>query len=158
MKFTIAFRKVEDDDLDFLIKLRKLAMGKHLTFAGIKTSDELHTQNVKEAYYESQIILRNRQPIGLLKMAVVALNHTTKSLHIKQFQLLPKYQSKGIGSYVLLIIKKKALLLQLPITLNVLLRNPAKALYIRNGFQIEGKTKLEYKMRCPLKSIVSSFS
>jgi len=158
MAFTIAFRKVEDGDLTFLIKLRKLSMGKHLTFSGINTSNESHTKSVKENFYESQIILRDRKPIGLLKMAVVALNNTTKSLHIKQFQLLPTYQNKGIGSYVLLVVKKRALLLQLPITLNVLRSNPAKTLYLRHGFQIEGKTKIEYKMRCPLKSIVSHFS
>lgn len=158
MAFTISFRKVEDNDLAFLVKLRKLSMGKHLAFSGLVNTSESHVKSVKENFYESQIILRDRKPIGLLKMAVVALNNTSKSLHIKQFQLLPAYQNKGIGSYVLLVVKKRALLMQLPITLNVLKSNPAKTLYIRNGFQIEGKSRLEFKMRCPLKSIVNSFS
>jgi ribosomal protein S18 acetylase RimI-like enzyme len=158
MAYTISFRKVEDIDLDFLIKLRKISMAKHLAYSGLVMTNESHIKSVKKSFYESQIILRDRKPIGLIKMAVVALNNTTKSLHIKQFQILPNYQNKGIGSYVLMVLKKRALLMQLPITLNVLKRNPAKTLYIRNGFQIEGKTKLEFKMRCPLKSIVSSFS
>jgi GNAT superfamily N-acetyltransferase len=88
-------------------------------------------------------------------MGVIAANGPTKSLHIRQLQILPEFQGKGIGSKVLQVVKKRALQLQLPITLNVLLKNPARALYLRHGFQIEGKNKLEFKMRCPLEVIAA---
>lgn len=99
-------------------------------------------------FQESNIILHNRKPIGLLKLGVMS-----RSLHIRQFQILPEYQGKGVGTLVLSVVKKRALQLCLPITLNVLLDNPARALYLRHGFQIKAKNKLEYQMLCPLEVI-----
>lgn len=155
MRFTIGFRKVKDEDLDFLLRLRKKSMSAHLAKAKIKLTNEQHLERIKEHYYESHIILRDRKPIGLLKMGVIAVNGPTKSLHIRQIQILPEHQREGIGSKVLNVVKKRALQLQLPITLNVLLRNPARGLYLRHGFQIEGKNKLEFQMRCPLSVIAA---
>ena len=155
MRFTIGFRKVKHDDLDFLLILRKKSMSAHLVKEKIKLTNEQHLDRIKEHYYESHIILRDRKPIGVLKMGVVALNDTSKSLHIRQLQILPDFQGEGIGSKVLTVVKKRALQLQLPITLNVLLNNPARGLYLRHGFQIEGKNKLEFQMRCPLEVIAT---
>lgn len=155
MKFTIGFRAVKHEDLDFLLLLRKKSMSKHLADANIKLTPEQHLERVKEHYYESHIILRNRKAIGVLKIGVTALKGMDKSLHIRQLQILPQYQGQGIGSKVLSVVKKRALQLQLPITLNVLLKNPARGLYLRHGFQIEGKNKLEFQMRCPLEVIAA---
>ncbi|NQY88054.1 MAG: GNAT family N-acetyltransferase [Colwellia sp.] len=130
-------------------------MSAHLVQAKIKLTNEQHLERIKEYYYDSHIILRDRKPIGVLKMGIVALKGTTKSLHIRQLQILPEFQGQGVGSKVLMVVKKKALQLQLPITLNVLLRNPARGLYLRHGFQIEGKNKLEFHMRCPLEVIAA---
>ncbi|GAA6172863.1 hypothetical protein NBRC116592_25330 [Colwellia sp. KU-HH00111] len=155
MKITIGFRAVKHEDLDFLLKLRKKSMAKHLARAKIKLTNEQHLERVKDSYYESHIILRERKPIGLLKLGVVSLKGEEKSLHIKQLQILPEYQGQGIGSKILTVVKKRALQLQLPITLNVLLKNPARGLYLRHGFQIEGKNKIEFQMRCPLEVIAA---
>ena len=155
MRFTIGFRKVKHDDLDFLLILRKKSMSAHLAKAKIKLTNEQHLERIKEHYYDSHIILRDRKPIGVLKMGVIAVNGPTKSLHIRQLQILPEFQGEGIGSKVLTVVKKRALQLQLPITLNVLLENPARGLYLRHGFEIEGKNKLEYQMRCSLEVIAA---
>lgn len=155
MKFTIGFRKVNNDDIDFLLILRKKSMSAHLVNAKIKLTNEQHLERIKDHYYDSHIILRDRKPIGVLKMGVIAVNGPTKSLHIRQLQILPEFQGEGIGSKVIMVVKKRALQLQLPITLNVLLKNPARGLYLRHGFQIEGKNKLEFKMRCPLEVIAA---
>jgi ribosomal protein S18 acetylase RimI-like enzyme len=155
MKFTIGFRKVTHDDVDFLLVLRQKSMSKHLADAKIKLTKEQHLERVKEHYYDSHIILRDRKPIGLLKLGIVSLTGTSKSLHIRQLQILPEHQGLGIGSKVLAVVKKKALQLQMPITLNVLLKNPARGLYLRHGFQIEGKNKVEFQMRCPLEVLAA---
>jgi GNAT superfamily N-acetyltransferase len=155
MKFTIGFRKVNNDDVDFLLILRKKSMSAHLVNAKIKLTNEQHLERIKDHYYDSHIILRDRKPIGVLKMGVIAVNGPTKSLHIRQLQILPEFQGEGIGSKVIMVVKKRALQLQLPITLNVLLKNPARGLYLRHGFQIEGKNTLEFKMRCPLEVIAA---
>jgi ribosomal protein S18 acetylase RimI-like enzyme len=155
VKFTIGFRNVKDEDIDFLLALRKSTMTTHLTIAKIKLTNQQHLERIKEHYYDSHIILRDRKPIGVIKFGVVALKGTSKSLHIRQLQILPEYQGQGIGSRVLSVVKKKALQLQLPITLNVLLKNPARALYLRHGFQIESKNKIEFQMLCPLEVIAA---
>ena len=155
MQFTIGFKKVKHDDVEFLLRLRKKSMSAHLVKAKIKLTNEQHLERIKDHYYDSHIILRDRKPIGVLKMGVISANGPTKSLHIRQLQILPEFQGQGIGSKVLQIVKKRALQLQLPITLNVLLKNPARGLYLRHGFQIEGKNKLEFKMRCPLDVIAA---
>lgn len=155
MRFIIGFRKVKHDDIDFLLRLRKKSMSEHLVNAKIKLTNQQHLERIKEHYYDSHIILRDRKAIGVLKMGVITLNDAKKSLHIRQLQILPEFQGEGIGSKVLTVVKKRALQLQLPITLNVLLKNPARGLYLRHGFQIEGKNKLEFKMRCPLDVIAA---
>lgn len=155
MKFTIGFRNVKDEDIDFLLALRKSTMTSHLAIAKIKLTNQQHLERIKEHYYDSHIILRDRKPIGVIKFGVVALKGTSKSLHIRQLQILPEYQGQGIGSRVLSVVKKKALQLQLPITLNVLLKNPARALYLRHGFQIKSKNKIEFQMLCPLEVIAA---
>ncbi|MGL1959448.1 MAG: GNAT family N-acetyltransferase [Colwellia sp.] len=155
MKFTISFRNVQHEDVDFLLYLRKKSMNKHLIKAGMKMSTDQHLERVKDNFYDSTIILRDRKPIGLLKMGVIAINDMGKSLHIRQLQLLPEYQGQGIGSKVLTVVKKRALHLHLPITLNVLLKNPARSLYLRHGFQIEAKNNIEFKMRCSLAVIAA---
>ena len=153
MKFTLGFRKVADDDIDFLLKLRKLSMNEHLVNAKMAMNDQQHLDRIKSHYYESQVILRDRKPIGVIQFGIVALTGTKKSLHIRQFQVLPEHQGRGVGSTVLTILKKRALQLQLPITLNVLLKNPARGLYLRHGFQIDKKNNIEFQMRCPLEVI-----
>ncbi|TYK64924.1 GNAT family N-acetyltransferase [Colwellia echini] len=155
MKFTVGFRKVQNDDIDFLLSLRRKTMTQHLLMANIRMTDEQHLERIKEHFYDSHIILVDRKPIGLLKMGVVALDNTHKSLHIRQLQIMPKYQRKGIGSKVISVVKKRALQLRLPITLNVLLKNPARGLYLRHGFQVEKKNRLEFQLRCPLEVIAA---
>ena len=110
---------------------------------------------LKSFFYDSQIILIDRKAEGLVKLGVVSLNGTEKTLHIRQLQISPKYQGKGIGSKVLSVVKKRALQLHLPITLNVLLKNPARALYLRHGFQVTSKNKIEFQLRCPLEVIAA---
>lgn len=160
MKFTIGFRKVTDDDVEFLLDLRRKSMIKHLADAGIRLTNEQHLERINEYFNETHLILRDRKPIGAIKLGVLTLNAKNSevkepSLHIRQLQILPKYQGQGIGSKVLSVVKKRALRLCLPITLNVLLKNPARALYLRHGFQIEGKNKLEFQMKCPIEVIAA---
>jgi ribosomal protein S18 acetylase RimI-like enzyme len=142
MKVTITFRNAQQGDVQFLLALRKRSMSEHLEKAGVSLSDEDHLARVHEFYEDSAIIMKDGEAIGLVKLGVMS-----NSLHIRQFQLLPECHNLGIGSKVLTLVKKKAIQLKLPITLNVLLDNPALSLYLRQGFVVTGDNELEYQMR-----------
>ena len=148
MKATISFRGAGNCDIAFMLNLRKLSMGQHLSNAGLNLTDDQHMVRIKEHFKDSNIILCNKKDIGLLKLGLL-----TESIHIRQFQLLPEFQGKGIGGQVLELVKRRAFKLDLPVTLNVLLKNPAKQLYERHGFRVQEKNALEYAMCCPLSEI-----
>jgi len=145
MKVTLGFRFADTDDIKFLLHLRKCSMNEHLEKAGITMSDQQHLERIKEFFTESHIIQRNGQPIGLLKLGVLS-----DRIHIRQLQISPEFHRLGIGSKVLKVVKKYGVKLKRPVTLNVLLANPALGLYQRHGFEIENKNELEYQMRCSL--------
>lgn len=137
----VRFRQASFNDRLFLLKLRKVSMTEHLSNAGIELDDSVHMQRVDEYFSDSQIICYQERAIGLIK-----LGQFPHKIHIRQFQLLPQYHGLGIGSKVLELLKRKACERQLAISLNVLLNNPAKELYLRHGFIITGENELEYAM------------
>jgi N-acetylglutamate synthase-like GNAT family acetyltransferase len=145
-KVTIGFRQAQQSDIGYLLQLRKATMGEHLIVAGLNLSDQQHLERISEYFADSSIILMNKQPIGLIKLGVA-----TDKLHIRQLQISPQFQGKGVGGKVLALVKEKAKELGLPLTLNVLLANPAISLYLRNGFTVTGQNQLEYQMRCESK-------
>lgn len=138
----LSFVLAQNGDIEFLLLLRKKTMTEHLLNAGLTCSDEYHLNRIYEHFSDSFIITLNEQPIGLLK-----LSKQVNKLHIRQLQVLPTFQNKGIGAQVIQAVIKKAEKLSLPITLNVLLKNPAKTFYLRQGFQVIGETSLEFMMQ-----------
>lgn len=127
----VSFRRAIANDRAFLLQLRKASMTEHLNSAD-------------EYFSDSHIISYQNVAIGLLK-----LGQFPDKIHLRQFQLLPEYHGLGIGSRVLKLIQRKAQERQLSITLNVLLDNPAKQLYLKHGFVISTENELEFAMRWP---------
>lgn len=138
----LRYRSAQPQDIEFLLNLRKLSMNAHLSKAGFETSDQYHLSRIHESFGDSLIIEVNGNAVGLLKLA-----RFSDRLHIRQFQILPKFHNKGIGGKVLNSVKNKANSLKLPITLNVLFDNPARSLYLRHGFEVIGQTEFEFQMR-----------
>ena len=142
MKATIHFKKAEQNDKGFLLKLRKESMDEHLRKAGITMSDHQHFARIEEFFEDSYVIYQGENRIGLIKLSCIQNRY-----HIRQLQLIPSCQNQGIGSNLLTLLKSKASEKGLPITLNVLLNNPALNLYQRHGFVIESKTDVDFQMR-----------
>lgn len=138
----ISFRRATLNDREFLLTLRKASMDQHLQMAGIYLDDRAHFQRIDEFFADSYLILLENDAIGLLKLGIFP-----DKIHVRQFQILPSYQGLGIGSRVLGLVKRKAQNNGLNITLNVLLHNPAKALYLRQDFVVVDTNTLEYQMR-----------
>ena len=142
MNLSVGFRRATSTDIDFLLTLRKLTMTEHLKNAGFNFSELDHLNRINEFFNDSHIITNHKESVGLIKLGLL-----TDSIHIRQFQILPSFHRMGLGGYVLETVKKKAQEHNLPITLSVLLNNPAKALYLRHGFYVAEQLTLEYKMR-----------
>jgi len=142
MKLSIGFKHANKEDIDFLLALRKATMTEHLKVAGYNFSEQDHLNRIHELFADSHIVTNNKENVGLIKLGLLA-----DRIHIRQFQILPSLHGLGIGSYVLDIVKKKAVEHKLPITLFVLLNNPVKSLYLRHGFYVEEQLEKEYKMR-----------
>ena len=141
MKSKLSFRKATSHDVAFLYELRLKTMGEHLAIAGIAMNKAKHMARIEEAFSDSNLILYKGDPIGLIKLGIVAGN-----LHIRQFQIMPYAQNKGIGSQVLKVIKAQGMKLNRNISLNVLLQNPVKTLYEKHGFNVVGVNEVEYQM------------
>jgi len=144
----VSFKRAVTNDRAFLLALRKASMNEHLQSAGIYLDDAAHFQRIDEYFSDSYIILYRGSAIGLIK-----LGQLPDAIHIRQLQLLPSYHGLGIGSKVLELVKRKAQEKQLAITLNVLLKNPAKQLYLRHDFVVITANELEFQMcwQCDVK-------
>lgn len=138
----LSFRQATRYDIPFLLALRKLSMTEHLEKAGLFYDDEQHLARINEFFEDSFILMLEEQEIGLVKLA-----QNKESWHLRQFQIMPRYHRKGIGKQVVELLQQKAGERDLPITLNVLLENPAMKLYQRMGFEIVSENKLEFQMR-----------
>lgn len=93
-------------------------------------------QNLKPS-----IIQYNNQPIG-----TICISYDNEGLHIERFYILPEYQHKGIGSYLLKQLLEKADKKNLPAKLCVLKVNPAISLYRRHGYEIINEDEIMYHM------------
>lgn len=142
MKLSIGFKRAQKTDVEFLLALRKATMTEHLKNAGYHFSEQNHLDRINEFFTDSHIITNYKEQVGLIKLGLLA-----DRIHIRQFQVLPLFSGLGIGSYVLEMVKKKAIEHKLPITLFVLLKNPVTSLYLRHGFYVEEQLENEYKMR-----------
>jgi GNAT superfamily N-acetyltransferase len=91
---------------------------------------------------ENQIIMLDSQDIGLL-----SVQQDGTEVFIRSILILPEHQNKGIGSLIILQIIEQAEQQGYPVTLQVLKVNPARQLYEKLGFIIEGETDTHFKMR-----------
>ena len=141
-KVTISFKKATQADIGFLLDLRKKSMSEHLLKAGLDYNDEQHLARINEYFSDTYLLYLGQKAIGIVKLGLLP-----DRWHIRQFQILPTYHGKGIGTNVLKLIQAKAAERNVGITLNVLLKNPALQLYQRMGFQVIGENNLEYQMK-----------
>ncbi|GLX87337.1 hypothetical protein tloyanaT_35900 [Thalassotalea loyana] len=117
-------------------------MTEHLSRAGIAMDDQKHLVRIDEFFEDSLIIEYKSHAIGLIK-----LGRFIDRLHIRQLQILPNFQNKGIGEKVINRVVTRAREINQPVTLNVLKQNPALRLYQRLGFRVEQETELEFFMK-----------
>ena len=80
------------------------------------------------------------------QIGTIATIESEDCIEIGQFFLLPAYQSKGIGTYLLKSTLDKADQLGKNVALRFLKNNPVKSLYVRNGFRLVYTSEVAHHM------------
>ena len=134
--------KALEKDKEFLFGLRKLTMAKHLEQAGLFLTDQEHMGRVTDCFEGSHLLMQTNERIGVIKY-----KESDSFIEIMQLQILPLYQGKGIGKYVLKYFSELAQNRSKLLTLKVLKENPAKTLYKKVGFKIIDEDEHEFHMQ-----------
>jgi len=90
----------------------------------------------------AELLLQDGVPAGLLKVA-----RDGSDWQIIQIQLIPELQGRGLGAELLSEVIAEAVAAEATLRLSVLKANPARALYERLGFVVEGESDNQYNMR-----------
>lgn len=103
----------------------------------------------QEHYFQEHFDLAKRQIIryGGVDVGVFSVEEQEDSLFLALIALLPQYQCRGIGTTLIRRLQRRAKEDGVPVTLQVLRVNRARALYERLGFVLTGETETHYRMR-----------
>jgi ribosomal protein S18 acetylase RimI-like enzyme len=130
------------DDIPFLLALRRQSMDRHLLASGAGTSDSDHLARLQYRFDCAEVLLRDGEPVGLLKLSRERLDW-----ELIQIQFVVAQQGRGLGTQLLHLVVAEAWRVGASLRLNVLKANPARALYERLGFRVVGETAHEFEMR-----------
>lgn len=140
MKLT--YKKATEEDMEFLLWLRKETMTEHLLHAGKEVNEENLLDRISYHFEYAKIILLKGQKIGLLKLV-----ENKTEIEILQIQIAPNHQNKGIGKKIIQSIIQKASKNNIPVKLSVLKTNKAQTLYKNLGFEIYDENNYSYFMK-----------
>jgi len=138
----VQLRQADDDDLPFLLALRRRTMTEHEAAVGkVRSSTEVHAR-VLAAFEAARIVLIQGVPVGMMKIV-----RAPREWEVVQLQVAPEHQRGGIGSLLLRRLCAEAHDAGADLKLSVLKSNPALRLYVRQGFSVVGESATAYKMR-----------
>ena len=139
----IELSRAEAADVEYLLWLRQHTMVEHLERQGLFYNEAQHLARLQEHFEHAHIIWVDGVKTGLLKVLC-----TARQVDIKQLQIAPLQQGKGLGQAILLHLFQ-----QHPhklCVLTVLKNNPALRLYQRLGFKEVGDDQYEFHMQLQL--------
>ena len=140
----IEFRAATFNDHDFLYNLKKAALKDSIEKVWGPWNEQFQREYFEDHFSLEgiQIILYNGEDAGAIKIST-----KEDEIDIDIIEILPRYQNRGIGSFVLEREKRRAINENKNLYLQVLKVNlDAKRLYERLGFQVTGKTEMHYQM------------
>ena len=85
--------------------------------------------------HKIQIITCDSEPIG-----TISISRNADHIELGLFFILPEYQNKGIGTYLMKPVLDEADRSNKVVKVAYLVNNPAVALYLRHGFEIISAT------------------
>jgi GNAT superfamily N-acetyltransferase len=132
----------DETHTEFSYQVKKAAEGEYITAIFGWDEDVQRSYHVKAWQHQKpDIICYDGRPIG-----TIAATETKDCIEVGQFFILPDYQNRGIGTYLLQSILDKADQLAKDVTLRFLKNNPVKSLYARNGFRVVDTNEILYYM------------
>jgi ribosomal protein S18 acetylase RimI-like enzyme len=129
MDFTL--RPVTPYDLPFLWSLREAAMRPN--YEPVEGWDEAVQRERAAESLAGRLVLVDGVPTGVL--TVTDRGH---ELHLTWVAVLPALQGRGLGTALVRLAQAEAAATGRPLTLHVQPANPARRLYERLGFELDG--------------------
>ncbi len=132
----------DETDKEFSYQVKKAAEGEYITSMFGWDEDVQRSYHIKAWQQQKpDIITYDGKLIG-----TIATIGSEDGIEIGQFFILPDYQNRGIGTYLLKGILDKADQLGRAVTLKFLKNSPVKSLYVRNGFRTVDADEILYYM------------
>lgn len=138
-------RPASPADLPFLLQLRQQTFHAYLAEAGLPIDADSDLARVMFKFDVAEILLHKGAAAGLLKIS--RSGPICQDWQIHQLQIVPALQGRGLGATLLRQLQGEAAEAGVGLSLGVLKRNPAQALYRRLSFADCGENELEYLLR-----------
>lgn len=141
---SISLRDTTYSDKEFVYKVFRSASMDYVIETWDRWDEAWQKQNFSKKYdpVNTRIIRYGSNEVGF-----IAVKNNVDGLFISELNILPEYQNRGIGSYILNDLLKKAANGDLTVVrMQVLKVNPARRLYERLGFILCGETDTHYLM------------
>ena len=148
----VAVRQATTNDIEFMVQLF-LLLARQRNPTGDGVDIEAIVEGTKRSTLEqvrgqlrdstTYVIEFDNQSVGRLRVV-----RNGEQIEIAGIQILPDFQSRGIGTSVISTLTREGMSKTLPVVLEVEKDNPdAHRLYLRLGFQLYGETDDIFKMR-----------
>ncbi len=141
----ITLRASQSVDAELFYSITEQTMRPYVIVAGGTWEEESRRKEAAEDAINpgASVILVNAAEAGIL-----AVEKLTSELRLHMLYLLPSFQGLGVGSALVSSLQKEASSRGVPLRLQVLKVNPAKAFYERLGFRIEEESEYFFHMQC----------
>jgi ribosomal protein S18 acetylase RimI-like enzyme len=138
----VELRPTNPDDYDFVFSVHCAAMRSSV--------EQIYGWDAdwQARYFREHFDPARRQIIRYCgnDVGYISVEEQKTSLFLNSIAILPSYQGRGIGTTLIRRLQHKARTKGVPVTLQVLKVNPARALYERLGFKVTGETDTHYRM------------
>lgn len=140
---TIDLRPATSDDFDFAFHVHCAAM-REVVERTYGWDEEFQAQCFVDRFdpAEREIIRFNDRDVGVLSVET-----RDGHLFLRMIAILPAYQRRGIGTTIIRRLQSEARKRGIPVTLQVLKTNRARALYERLGFVPFAESETHIRMR-----------
>ena len=138
-----ALRDATEADRDWLYALLRASMGDYVVQTWGDWDEAFQRSRFDDHFttVDQRIIVVDGVDAGVL-----IVHREATRLVLEEIQLLPEYQARGVGTAVLRDLMAEAASAAVPVELQVLKVNPARALYERLGFALASETDTHHLM------------